>query len=140
MLHKCVICSKLRRPSAHKSWLTYKQTELIRHLCFLFKESTFFGWRNIVSYRTQRGLAHSKRWPVLFSCLTSRAIHIEVTFINALTRFIPIRGSVKEFRSDPGTNAIGALDHIYDDAINMLSLVQLKKNDVHKWSQMAGSW
>jgi hypothetical protein len=55
-----------------------------------------------------------KRWAVLFSCLSCRVVHIEVieemstsSFINALRRFMAIRGKVKEFFSDRGTKFIG---------------------------------
>ena len=56
-----------------------------------------------------------KRYGALFTCLASRAVHIEVadsletdSFINALRRFICRRGSVREIRCDRGTNFIGA--------------------------------
>ena len=56
-----------------------------------------------------------KRYRALFTCLASRAVHIEVadsletdSFINALRRFICRRGSVREIRCDRGTNFIGA--------------------------------
>lgn len=49
----------------------------------------------------------------MFTCLVTRAIHIEVVeelstsaFINALKRFIAISGDVKQFRSDRGTNFV----------------------------------
>ena len=45
----------------------------------------------------------------------SRAVHIEVieelsssSFINSLRRFVALRGKVKLFRSDQGTNFVGA--------------------------------
>lgn len=51
----------------------------------------------------------------MFSCLSSRAVHIEViesmdtsSCINALRRFFAIRGPAKQLRSDRGTNFIGA--------------------------------
>ena len=57
-----------------------------------------------------------------------RAIHIEVVdellssaFTNALRRLIAIRGPVKEFRSDRGTNFTGAIDLL---EINSMSVEQ----------------
>lgn len=59
--------------------------------------------------------ADSKRWVVLFCCLSIRAIHIEIiksmdtsSFINALRRFIAICGPVKQLCSDRVTNFVGA--------------------------------
>lgn len=74
-----------------------------------------FGPWNVVARRTRGGLAHSKRWAVIFTCMAVRAVHIEVIesmdtscFINALRRFQAIRGPVKQIRSDRGTNFVGA--------------------------------
>ncbi len=74
-----------------------------------------FGPWSITSRRTRGGSADSKRWVVIFSCLSTRAVHLEViesmstsSFINALRRFLAVRGPVKHFRSDRGTNFIGA--------------------------------
>lgn len=86
---------------------------------------TFGPWE-VLARRTRGGLAHAKRWAVMFSCLSSRAVHIEVieemsssSFINALRRFVAIRGSVKEFRSDRGTNFVGSTESLGIDAINV---------------------
>ena len=56
-----------------------------------------------------------KRYGVLFTCLVSRAIHIETAnsletnyFLNALRRFVGRRGPICEIHSDQGTNLIGA--------------------------------
>ena len=62
----------------------------------------------------KRGRSIVKRYGVIFTCLASRAVHLEVAYsldtdscINALRRFIARRGSVKVMRSDNGTNLIG---------------------------------
>ena len=74
-----------------------------------------FGPWEVVSRHTRGGLANSKRWAVLFSCMCTRAVHIEVietlsasSFINVLRRFFAVRGPAKQLHSDCGTNFVGA--------------------------------
>ena len=85
-----------------------------------------FGHWEVTARRTRGGMANSKRNAILFTCLGCRASHIEVieemsssSFINALRRFIAIRGQVKEFRSDRGTNFVGAADELGNHVINV---------------------
>ena len=66
------------------------------------------------------GRKELKRYGALFTCMSSRAIHIEVTwshmesdsFINALRRFLAVRGPVRQIRSDCGRNIIGARNEL----------------------------
>ncbi|XP_069973539.1 uncharacterized protein [Penaeus vannamei] len=66
-------------------------------------------------FLVRKGRSNLKRYGIVFTCLTSRAVHIEVmdsmetdSFINALRRFTARRGPVKSIRSDIGINLVGA--------------------------------
>ncbi|KAK2919176.1 hypothetical protein Q8A73_003547 [Channa argus] len=66
-------------------------------------------------FTIKRGRTTAKRYGVIFTCMATRAGHIEVaasldtdSFINALRRFIARRGQVVEIHSDNGTNFVGA--------------------------------
>ena len=61
----------------------------------------------------KRGRSETKRYGVLFTCLTIHAIHIEVvhsldtdSFINSMCRFIARRGQPEQMRSDNGGNFV----------------------------------
>lgn len=69
----------------------------------------------ITTRRTHGGQATSKRWAVLFTCMSTRAVHKELieamdtsSFINALRRFFALRGPARQIRSDCGTHFKGA--------------------------------
>lgn len=61
------------------------------------------------------GRRREKRWIALFTCLTIRAVHLEISenlssdsFILCLRNFINLRGLPMQLRSDNGTNFVGA--------------------------------
>lgn len=61
------------------------------------------------------GRSQVKRYGCIFTCLSTRAIHLEKlcsmdtdSFINALRRFVSRRGSPEKIYSDNGTNFVGA--------------------------------
>lgn len=84
-----------------------------------------FGPWDVVTRHTRGGQANSKRWAVMLSCMSTRAVHIELietmstdSFINALRRLFAIRGPAKQIRSDCGTNFIGASRDLKMDKTN----------------------
>ena len=107
-------------------------------------------------YVIKEGRKEMKRYGVLYTCLASRAIHIETvnsletdSFINSLQRFISRRGPVKEMRSDNGTNFIGANRELTEALVELdheRIQGQLQYQDIN-WvfnpptaSHMGGSW
>ena len=74
---------------------------------------TFTGVDCFGPFEVKRGRITVKRYGVLFTCLSIRAIHLEVassldtgSFINALRRFIARRVQPEEIRSDDGGNFV----------------------------------
>ncbi|KAK0132470.1 hypothetical protein N1851_032648 [Merluccius polli] len=115
LLYRCVTCRKLRGKTEHQQMADLPAERLQVAPPFTYVGVDVFGPWEVVSRRTRGGHANSKRWAVMFSCMSSRAVHIEVieamstsSFINALIRFFAIRGPAKQIRSDCGTNFVGA--------------------------------
>ncbi|XP_068738205.1 uncharacterized protein, partial [Montipora capricornis] len=74
---------------------------------------TYVGVDLFGPFTVRRGRTTAKRYGALFTCLTIRAVHIEIvhsmdteSFINALRRFIARRGRPEEIRSDNGGNFV----------------------------------
>lgn len=70
-------------------------------------------------FSIQEGRKVMKKYGVLFTCLASRAIHLEMiddlstdAFINALRCLIALRGPVRTVYCDQGTNFIGAANEL----------------------------
>ena len=120
-LNKCVTCKKLRGPAIeqHMADLPADRTEVAPP----FSNVGFdvFGPWMIRSRKTRRGAANSKCWGLVFTCLSSRAVHIELlesmdasSFICALRRLFALRGPVSILRCDRGTNFIGGKSELGD--------------------------
>lgn len=92
---------------------------------------------------TKRGRSLVKRYGVVFTCMSSRAVHLEMAHsldtdscICAIRRFMCRRGQVSHIRSDNGTNLVGAEKELRKA---LLSMDQDKirnslLNDNIKWS------
>ena len=115
IIHQCVTCRRLRAPFNTQKMANLPSDRLSTDPPFTNVGLDVFGPWTVTSRRTRGGLSNSKRWAVIFTCLSVRAVHIEViesldtsSFINALRRFVAVRGPVKHMRSDRGTNFVGA--------------------------------
>lgn len=86
------------------------------------KPFTFVGLDYFGPITVKVGRANVKRWVALFTCLTVRAIHLEVVHslssescVLAIRRFIARRGAPAEFFSDNGTSFVGANKQLQEE-------------------------
>ncbi|XP_045178062.2 uncharacterized protein LOC123538159 [Mercenaria mercenaria] len=73
-----------------------------------------------------RGKTRLKRYLCVFTCLTVRAVHLEIaysldtnSFLNALNRFVSRRGTPNLILSDNGTNFVGCVNELKDHYQNL---------------------
>ncbi|XP_069109978.1 uncharacterized protein [Argopecten irradians] len=156
VIHHCVKCRKLRGKHSQQKMADLPVDRVTPSPPFTFVGVDVFGPWTIVTRRTRGGSASSKRWAVLFTCLSSRAVHIELleemsssSFINSVRRFYAIRGKVAEFRSDRGTNFVGAISDLDATAIFIedLNIKEFLRESGTIWkfnpphaSHFGGSW
>ncbi|XP_046325770.2 uncharacterized protein LOC124110437 [Haliotis rufescens] len=107
LVSKCVICKKYQSPTGQQQMADLPDDRLQPDKPpFSHVGMDFFG-----PFLVRRGRANVKRYGVVFSCLTMRAVHLELacsldtdSCINAIRRFISRRGQPEVIRSDNGTN------------------------------------
>ena len=156
LIGNCVACRKLRGKFESQKMADLPEDRITPGPPFTAVGVDTFGPWNVVVRKTRGNHATQKRWAILFTCLTIRAVHIEIveemtssSFINALRRVVALRGEIKELRSDRGTNFIGAADSIKAEVINVedkvvktylsRSGITWKFNAPHS-SHMGGVW
>ncbi|XP_062701620.1 uncharacterized protein LOC109433489 [Aedes albopictus] len=103
----------------------------------------------------KQGRSLVKRWIALFTCLSIRAVHLEIVHtvsasscIMAIRRFIARRGSPLTFCSDNGTNFVGASNLLKEQLQEINKNCALSfTNSYTKWlfnpplaPHMGGSW
>ncbi len=111
ILKRCVVCKRIQSKVGKQKMADLPTFRLQpQQPAFTYTGVDYFGPFEIKCGRTTR-----KRYGVLFTCLSSRAVHIEVaesmdtsSCIDALRRFMARRGCIKEIHSDNGTNFVGA--------------------------------
>ncbi|XP_072932283.1 uncharacterized protein [Epargyreus clarus] len=102
------------------------------------------------------GRRREKRWGALFTCLTTRAIHLELaaslstsSMIMALRRMAARRGSPRVIFSDNGTNFVGANNELKNEIKNIKNeeLIKAAEQEGILWKfippgapHMGGAW
>ncbi|XP_068204571.1 uncharacterized protein [Palaemon carinicauda] len=114
--------------------------------CFSFCACEFFG-----PFIVKNVMKTLKRYRVLFVCMYSRAVYLEIanslskdSFFNALRRFISIRCPIRILRCDNATNFVGAKNEFgagkdHEFLLGRDSNFEFNFN-VPKASHMPGSW
>ncbi|KAK7898591.1 hypothetical protein WMY93_019444 [Mugilogobius chulae] len=155
VIHNCVTCKKLRGKVEEQHMADLPPERLEPCPPFTYVGLDVFGPWMVTARRTRGGHAECKRWAIMFSCLTSRAVHIELietmdatSCINALRRFFAIRGPAKKLKSDCGTNFIAACKELGMDKNSQDPKIQRFLSEIGcVWefnpphaSHMGGSW
>ena len=110
-LSSCVICRKINAKRGQQKMADLPKDRLQPDKPpFTNVGVDYFG-----PFLVKRGRANVKRYGVLFTCLTTRAVHIEVAHtldtdscLSAIRRFVCRRGQPTVMRSDNGTNLVAA--------------------------------
>ena len=108
--NKCVTCRKGRAQTIAPVMADLPKERLEASTAFTNFEIDYFG-----PFVVKIGRRNKKRWCCLITCLTMRAVHIEVvpkldtdSCLNAMMRFIARRGKPSTIISDNRTNLVGA--------------------------------
>ena len=112
----CVTCQKLRGRTSTQMMADLPKKRLEQTAPFQNSGVDCFGPFFITRGRdTRKSTAKKKIWVVIFTCLYSRAVHLETilsmdtpTFLLAFRRFEAKRGKCKYLLSDHGSNFLGA--------------------------------
>ncbi|XP_028327214.1 uncharacterized protein LOC114478373 [Gouania willdenowi] len=109
-IYNCVKCRKFRRGTEEQ-----KMADLPSERMETTPPFTYCGMDCFGPFYVKERRKELKRYGLLFTCLCSRAVHIELlddlstdAFLNSLRAFIALRGNVRQLQSDQGTNFVGA--------------------------------
>ena len=110
VIYKCVPCRAFRGKLAGQKMADLPDHRTAPEGPFVHVGVDMFGHFFVKEKRSQ-----VKRYVAMFTCMSSRAVHLEMTkdmstnsFIQALRRLLARRGAIKSIRSDNGTNFVGA--------------------------------
>ena len=110
LIKKCATCQRLRATVTDQKMANLPKERLEASPPFTYSAVDYFG-----PWYIKQGRKEMKRYGVLFTCMSSRAIHLEVSetletdsFLNAYRRFVCRRGPIRQLRCDCVTNFVGA--------------------------------
>ncbi|PFX34669.1 hypothetical protein AWC38_SpisGene505 [Stylophora pistillata] len=111
IINGCLLCKRRRaKPTVAVMASLPRERLALSEPPFTNTDVHYFGPVSV-----KRGRVTEKRWECIFTCLTTRAVHLELagdlstdSFIMTLRRFRGRRGNPKTIRSDNGTNFVGA--------------------------------
>ena len=139
LIESCVTCKRLRGPTLTQHMANLPTDRLEACPPFTNVGLDVFGPWEITTRRLRGGAVNAKRWGLIITCLSSRAIHIEVlesmdasSFICALRHFFAIRGPVAKIRCDQGTNFVGGKSQLED------ALLEMDQSRVQKFTAEQG--
>lgn len=134
LIAKCVTCRKLRGNLQEQKMANLPVDRISPAPPFSYCGVDFFG-----PWIVKEGRREVKRYGSLFTCMASRAVHVETanslttdSFINALRRFVAIRGPLRLLRSDQGTNFVGAERELRE------ALLEMDQNKVRQFLTKEG--
>ncbi|XP_072948442.1 uncharacterized protein [Epargyreus clarus] len=151
-VHRCQWC-KVYRGTPRLQPMGNLPLERLRHgePPFTCTAVDYFGPMSITV-----GRRREKRWGVLFTCLTTRAVHVELaaslstdSMILALRRMAARRGMPKTIFSDNGTNFVGANKELQEAlaSLNKEDLITTAERMSIRWKfippgapNMGGAW
>ncbi|XP_062414254.1 uncharacterized protein LOC119220564 [Pungitius pungitius] len=139
VISDCVVCRRNRGKLGEQKMADLPEERVLPDKApFTNIGVDYFGPINV-----KRGRSLLKRYGVLFTCLTSRAVHLEVAHtldtdscINAIRRFICRRGPVSTIKSDNGTNFVGTNRELKQSlaALNHGKILNALVQDGIKWN------
>jgi hypothetical protein len=114
--YNCVTCRKANPKTETQIMANLPQQRLKPHSPpFHYTSCDYFGPLTVKVGRNKT----TKHYGVIFTCLNTRAVHLEIAtdcsameFIQTLRRFFSIRGHPAEILSDNGTQFVGALTEL----------------------------
>ena len=118
VIGNCLGCRRRLRPAEFQQMADLPEDRL------QFNQPPFFitGVDCFGPFYVRKGRSQMKKYGVIFTCMTMRAVHLEVvdslstdSFLCALRRFMSRRGQVGTIISDQGRNFVGAKRELKND-------------------------